>query len=298
MVARDTAALEATGLSKRYGRGRAPALSDVWLRVMRGSITALVGPNAAGKSTLIKTWVAFERPTAGNVAVMGKDPWQNRTDTLKHLSYVPQQPALYRGISAADHLDIAARARRGFDKVAARQHLQYLTIPPGARPTDLSGGQQAQVMLAIALGTRADVLLLDEPVASLDPLARSEFLALVRMAVQERGATVLLSSHVVSDIAQVCDRLVVLGLGQILLDESISGALDSHWIARPDVPLPAGAVAVGSFHDDATLPRLLVRVAQAPADSPVGDGTLLRASLDDIVKGYLAAGRRAPGANG
>ena len=137
-------ALEAISLSKRYWRG-AQALSDVSLRVAPGSVTALVGPNAAGKSTLIKTWVAFERPTHGAVRVRGVDPWQDRAGALAHLGYVPQQPALYRGLSVSDHLDLAAHVRRGFDRDGAVAHLDELAIPLGGRPTALSGGQQAQV---------------------------------------------------------------------------------------------------------------------------------------------------------
>jgi ABC-2 type transport system ATP-binding protein len=259
----DNAALEATGLSKQY-KGGALALSNVSLSIRPRSITALVGPNAAGKSTLIKTWVAFERPTAGSVMVMGTDPWRNRSQALSHVGYVPQQPALYRGLTVADHLDVAASVRRGFDKAAALDHLADFVIPLRSRPTNLSGGQQAQVMLAIALGTRADVLLLDEPLASLDPLARSEFLARVRMAVRDRGATAVLSSHIVSDIAQVCDRLIVLSLGQVLLDDSITHAISRHRTVPTDAPLKPGVIAVGAFHDEATVQRMLVRFREMP----------------------------------
>lgn len=196
----------------------------------------------------------------------------------------------------ADHLDLAARVRPGFDKAAAVEHLEDLVIPLRSRPTNLSGGQQAQVMLAVALGTRADVLLLDEPLASLDPLARSEFLARVRMAVRDRGATALLSSHIISDIAQVCDWLVVLGLGQVLLDGSIADAIIRHRTVPADVPLYPGGIPVGAFHDDATVPRMLVRLGEVPpAETPAQYTDLRRASLDEIVKGYLAAGRRVHG---
>jgi ABC-2 type transport system ATP-binding protein len=285
-------ALEAIDLSKRYRRGTL-ALDDVTLEVASGSITALVGPNAAGKSTLIKTWVGFERPTAGSVRVRGIDPWRDRAGALSQLGYVPQQPALYRGLSVADHLDVAAHVRRGFDRAAAADHLDRLGIARDARPTALSGGQQAQVMLAVALGTGADVLLLDEPLASLDPLARSEFLALLRSAVRERGATALLSSHIVTDIEQVCDRLIVLGIGHVLLDDSLATALAGHRIRVGGGDADGRLVDVGSFPDDAGAPLALVHAAHdAGPDALDGRRDLRRATLDEIVKGYLVAGRR------
>ena len=286
-------ALEALGLSKRYWRG-ALALDDVSLSVVSGSITALVGPNAAGKSTLIKTFVGFERPTAGSVRVLGVDPHHDRKGALAKLGYVPQAPSLYRELTAADHMDMAAHVRPGFDRQGALDHLEDLGIDPRARPGALSGGQQAQVMLAIALGARPEVLLLDEPLASLDPLARTEFLALLRGQVRERGTTALLSSHIVTDIEQVCDRLIVLGVGHVLLDESLADAVAVHRVLIGDGPAPDGATEVGRFPDDEGLKVALVRVAPDVA----ADG-LRPATVDQVVKGYLVAGRRRrPGQRG
>lgn len=279
-------ALEALGLSKRYWRG-ALALDDVSLTVVPGSITALVGPNAAGKSTLIKTFVGFERPTAGSVRVLGVDPHRDRGEALAKLGYVPQAPSLYRELTAADHMDMAAHVRPGFDRQGALDHLEDLGIDPRARPGALSGGQQAQVMLAIALGARPEVLLLDEPLASLDPLARTEFLALLRGVVRERGTTALLSSHIVTDIEQVCDRLIVLGVGHVLLDESLADAVAAHRVLAGDGPVPASAAEVGRFPGDDGVKMALVRVAP----DAVVDG-LRPATVDEVVKGYLVAGRR------
>ena len=244
------AALEAIGLTKQYRRGTL-ALSNVSLEVAPGSITALVGPNAAGKSTLIRTWVGFEQPTSGSVRVAGIDPASDPAAALRHVGYVPQQPALYRELTTADHLDLAAHLRPGFDRAVAERHLDYLAIPLRARATTLSGGQQAQVMLAVALGTRADVLLLDEPLASLDPLARSEFLTVLRTAVREGGSTALLSSHIVTDVEQVCDRLIVLGIGRVLLDDGLAHAVAGHGVRSGDAfPTAGGSVqcAVGHRH--------------------------------------------------
>ena len=287
------AALEAIGLTKQYRRG-ALALSNVSVEIAAGSITALVGPNAAGKSTLIRTWVGFERPTAGSVRVMGIDPALDPDAALGHIGYVPQQPALYRELTTADHLDLAAHLRPGFDRAVAERHLDYLAIPLKARATTLSGGQQAQVMLAVALGTRADVLLLDEPLASLDPLARSEFLTVLRTAVREGGSTALLSSHIVTDVEQVCDRLIVLGVGQVLLDEALAAAVAGHAVRRGDAsPTPDGndstrsVTVIGQFPTDAGQLLTLVRLG----DGASVHGDLRPATLDEVVKGYLSAGR-------
>jgi ABC-2 type transport system ATP-binding protein len=266
--------LSTRGLAKHYWRG-AWALTGIDLDIPAGGITALVGPNAAGKSTLIKTWVGFERPTRGSVSVMGVDPWRDRSGALASLGYVPQSPSLYDGLSVADHLDLAGQLRPGFDRASAQRRLEELGIPAGQGARSLSGGQQAQVALALALGTRAPILLLDEPLASLDPLARREFLHVVTDAVRSDGSTALLSSHIVTDVEQACDRLIVLGVGRILLHETVAAALAAHRISAGTVP---GAVATFLGPDGAPL-------------SLLRDGGERPASLEEIVLGYLASSR-------
>ena len=198
-----TPALEAILVSKRFGR-RQQALDAITLSVPRGSIVGLVGPNAAGKSTLIRTWVGFERPSSGSVRVCGYDPQRQRSRALEHVAYVAQSPMLYRELSVSRHLDLALAMRPGFDREVGERRLADLDIPLDAQIGRLSGGQAAQVCLAIALGTRAAVLLLDEPLASLDPLARREFLDVLSDEVHAQGGTALLSSHVVSDVERAC----------------------------------------------------------------------------------------------
>lgn len=266
--------LEARGLAKRYRRG-VWALQGIDLELPAGGITALVGPNAAGKSTLIKTWVGFERPTRGSVRVAGIDPWKDRSGALAHLGYVPQSPALYDGLSVEDHLDLARQLRPGFDREYARARLAQLDIPADQGARSLSGGQQAQVALAIALGTRAPILLLDEPLASLDPLARREFLHVLTDAVRGDGATALLSSHIVTDVEQACDRLIVLGVGRVLLHDTVRAALDAHSISSAEHP-----DAVSSFGAPDGSRIWLVR---GTGDRP--------ATLDEVVLGYLASAR-------
>jgi ABC-2 type transport system ATP-binding protein len=273
------AVLETTGLGKRYGLRRW-ALRDLDVAVEEGSITALVGPNGSGKSTLLKAWVGFERPTAGKLRIRGVDPVRHRGAAIALTGYVPQAPSLYRELTVEDHITFAAGHRPGFDRSLARGYLDDLSIPLSSRADELSGGQQAQVGLALALGTRAPVLLLDEPLASLDPLARREFLQVLVGAVREAGATALLSSHVITDIEQACDSLIVLGGGRSLLAVSIAEAVAGHRVVEAHEPRPIGAVVVGTF-PAATGERLsLVR------------GSIGRpATLEEVVIGHLAAGR-------
>ncbi len=270
------AVLEAHDLAKRYRRG-VWALSGIDLLIPPSGITALVGPNAAGKSTLIKTWVGFERPTRGSVRVAGIDPWRDRAAALDHIGYVPQSPALYDGLSVQDHLDMAVLLRPTFDRALAQERLEQLAIPRDASARQLSGGQQAQVALALALGTRGDILLLDEPLASLDPLARREFLHVLTDAVRTDGATALLSSHIVTDVEQACDRLIVLGVGQVLLQSSVADALATHRVASADA---ATGDVVATFADPAGERIALQR-----------DGDGRPAALEEIVLGYLASAR-------
>ena len=271
-----TPALETHDLAKRYRRG-VWALTGIDLEIPSGGITALVGPNAAGKSTLIKTWVGFERPTRGSVRVAGIDPWENRAAALDHIGYVPQSPALYDGLSVEDHLDLAVLLRPSFDRASARERLDQLGIPRDASARRLSGGQQAQVALALALGTRAKVLLLDEPLASLDPLARREFLHVVTDAVRSDGTTALLSSHIVTDVEQACDQLIVLGVGRVLLQASVADALASHRVVAADAAVgDVIATFAGAAGDRVALQR---------------DGEGRPATLEEIVLGYLASVR-------
>ncbi len=286
-------ALEAFGVAKWYGK-RTLALDGIDLTVPRGSITALVGPNGAGKSTLIKAWVGFERPTRGRVAVAGIDPWRDRSAVLARVGYVPQAPSLYKGLTVAQHLDFAVSIRPKYDRGFAERRLEDLAIPLDSAAGHLSGGQRAQLNLALALGTRAEILLLDEPLASLDPLARREFLYLLGITAAESGTTVLLSSHVVADVAQVCARLVVLGEGRKLLDESIATALAGH-VARSDhgTPLPPGITTIGEFIDPVGAVVTLGRLDAPRGGTVAGVGAdgVAPATLDELVLGYLAAGR-------
>jgi ABC-2 type transport system ATP-binding protein len=282
----ETGALEARGVAKRYGRGGL-ALDGLDLAVPTGRITALVGPNGAGKSTLMKAWVGFERPTRGEVRVMGIDPFRARAQALSHIGYVPQATTLYRELTVADHVDYAETMRHRFDRGQATRRLRQLAIPPSRRCGELSGGQQAQVALALALATHADVLILDEPLASLDPLARREFLYVLTDAIKGTGRTAVLSTHIVTDIEQACDHLVVLSAGRKLLDRSIADAVADHLVVA-GASTESGDAAVGSFYD----PRGgLVSLIDAAGEDQKTEGGR-SATLEEVVLGYLASGRR------
>jgi ABC-2 type transport system ATP-binding protein len=281
-------------VSKRYKKRFKPgrwALRDVDLEIPEGSVTALVGPNGAGKTTLIRICMAFERPSSGGVEVAGVDPWKRRTEALRRVGYVPQTPAVYRGLSVEDHLAMARCLHPGFDAPYARRRLEQLGIPLDQRADTLSGGQAAQLGLAIALGTRARLLLLDEPLASLDPLARREFIHVLLEAMRSDGSTALLSSHIVTDVEEACDRLVILGGGRVLLDCPLETARRGHRLTEGESK-PNAAVEVGSFAGRGGKRQTLWRLApegskvNAPAVAPDE-----MTSLEDVVLGYLAAGR-------
>jgi ABC-2 type transport system ATP-binding protein len=304
-------ALAAHGLTKRF-RKKA-ALDNVDLMVPAGSITALVGPNGAGKTTLIRVCMAFERPNSGGVEVEGVDPWRHRSEALRRVGYVPQKPAVYGGLSVDDHLAMAGSLHSGFDAGYARRRLEQLAIPLDQRASTLSGGQAAQLGLAIALGTRARILLLDEPLANLDPLARREFIQVLLDAVRSDGSTALLSSHIVTDVEDACDRLAILGNGKVRLDGPLDEARRTHVLTEADSP-PPGGTAVGSFLGKGGLKVMtLWRIAEGtaaaeggpaqgrPAAGDPAEGgpaaalAPATASLEDVVLGYLAAGRGTAG---
>lgn len=270
-------ALRAQGLTKRYRRGRPAALDGIDLDITGGGITALVGPNGAGKSTLIRCFLGFERPTAGFVTVDGIDPARDRPKALSRIGYVGQEVGLYPQLTADEHLELAGSLRPRFDRAGAVERLAGHGIPRGVRTAELSGGQQAQVALSLALGTRAPVLLLDEPVARLDPLARRDFLTTLRDAVRAKGTTVLLASHIIGDLEGVVDSLIVLAPAAVMFHGSIEDARAGHAVVAATSEI-APAELVASFTGLTGRRMSLVR---RPG---TGD-----ASLDDVVFGYLAA---------
>jgi len=279
------APLVAERVGRRYRRNRPWAIREVDLTVARGSITALVGPNGAGKSTLIRCWLGFERPDEGRVLVEGVDVGRNRAAAVEMLGYVPQAAALYRDLTVRDHFDFAAVQRSSFDLAHAMDRARAAGVGPDRRVGELSGGEQAQVALAIALAVRSPVLLVDEPLASLDPLARREFLHVLVEDVRSTGATAILSSHIVSDVEQACDALAVLAAGRLALHETVADARASHRTI-PEADLDCRPATATFYGPDGS------RLALLRSSDPM----LRESTLEEIVLGHLAAQR--PASNG
>ncbi|HWG23043.1 MAG TPA: ATP-binding cassette domain-containing protein, partial [Actinospica sp.] len=180
--------LEASGLGKRYGRTW--ALRECTLEIPAGHVAALVGPNGAGKTTLLNLAVGLTAPTAGTVSVLGGRP-AGAPAALAGIVFVAQDTPLYRNLSAADMMHVTRNLNRRFDQPYAETRLAELGIPPGRKAGKLSGGQQAQLALTLALARRPRLLVLDEPVAMLDPVARRDFMDTVLTAAAGDGVSVV-----------------------------------------------------------------------------------------------------------
>jgi ABC-2 type transport system ATP-binding protein len=218
--------LTATSLGKRYGRRW--ALHDCSLDLPAAKITALVGPNGAGKTTLLKMMVGLSQPTQGSLMVADLSPQRHLARVLPKIGFVAQEHPLYSGFSIADLLTMGRKLNRHWNQQLALDYLGRLNIPLTQTAGKLSGGQQAQVALTLALAKEPDLLVLDEPLASLDPLARRDFLSMLMDAVAARPHAVLLSSHIIGDLERVCDYLVVLGNGQLQLADEMEHIKTSH----------------------------------------------------------------------
>jgi ABC-2 type transport system ATP-binding protein len=221
-----TAIIEARGLGKRYRGGRW-ALIDCTLSIPAGHVVGLVGPNGAGKTTLLHLVTGLLAPTAGTIEVGGGRPAASAT-RLASVGFVAQNTPTYAAFSVADHLRLGAHLNPGWDARLAADRIEKLDLDPAAKAGRLSGGQRAQLALTLAIAKRPELLILDEPVASLDPLARRDFLRDLTSAVAERHVSVVLSSHLVADLEQACDYLVVLAAGQVRLAGEIRGLLAAY----------------------------------------------------------------------
>jgi len=219
-------AVRTAGLGKRYGSTW--ALRDCSLEVPAGSVTALVGPNGAGKTTLLHLLIGLGSPSEGAVEVLGLSPRRDAHDLLPRLGFVAQDHPLYRSLSIADTFRLIGRLNPGWDDRRALARIEHLGLDPGRKVGKLSGGQQAQVALTLALAKEPQLLVLDEPVASLDPLARREFLSAVLEAVAETQMTVVISSHIVSELERVCDHLITLADSRTQLVGPIADIVASH----------------------------------------------------------------------
>jgi len=217
--------VEASGLGKRYGGSW--ALRECTLEIPAGRVAALVGPNGAGKSTLLNLAVGLSEPSAGAVTVLGGRP-AGSPAALDGIAFVAQDTPLYRNLSVADMIYVTRSLNRRFDQRYARARLDELGIPLTRRAGRLSGGQQAQLALTLALARRPRLLILDEPVAMLDPVARHDFMATVLAAAAAGGMSVLLSSHVLTELERVASYLILLARGQVRLAGEVADLLATH----------------------------------------------------------------------
>jgi ABC-2 type transport system ATP-binding protein len=250
-----------------------------------------VGPNGAGKTTLLQLLGGLLRPSAGRLAVAGHAPFQEAGRVLPHVAFVAQDQPLYRDFSGAELFALGAHLNPSWNDGPARERLRQLEVPLDRPVGKLSGGQRAQVALSLTLAKQADLVLLDEPLATLDPLARQEFLQTLTQAMSESGMTLVLSSHIVGELERVCDWLVILSTAHVQLSVSIEEALATHQrvvgpAARLDALAKVSEVIVGSETPRQT--SAVIRVA-APLFDPVWEVHPM--TLEEIVLAYLAQGR-------
>jgi ABC-2 type transport system ATP-binding protein len=287
-----TAIVRAEGLGKRYGRRW--ALSDCTLDVPAGRVVGLVGPNGAGKTTLLNLAAGLLAPSAGAIEVLGGPPAAG-PEQLARVGYVAQDTPTYAGLSVDDHLRLGARLNPGWDDGLARDRIARLGLDVSLRAGKLSGGQRAQLALTLGIAKRPELLILDEPVASLDPLARREFLQDLMEAVAEHEFSVVLSSHLVSDLERVCDHLIVLVASRVQLAGDIETLLATHrrltGARRDPARLPSDQQVISASHTERQT-TLLVRT-EAPIYDPawtVGD-----LGLEDLVLAYMGRPAAEPG---
>lgn len=277
-------AVEAAGLVKRFGRRRPAALDGCSFQVGAGSVCALVGPNGAGKSTLLDLAAGVSSPTEGSIRLLGGHaPGEVR----ERVSYLAQDKQLYPQLTVAETLRMAAGLNPGrWDARYAADVVEQGGVDPGTRVRRLSGGQRTRVALALALGKRPDLLLLDEPMAALDPLARKQFTGLLMAHVAEHGATVLLSSHDLGELTDTCDDLLLLGQGRVRLAGATDALLDAHLLATG-----RGTVEDLSAHtvvDSRAAGRGTTALLRPAGPLPDGWSTA-QPSLEELVVHYLGA---------
>ena len=281
--------IEASGLGKRYGGTW--ALRECSLAIPAGHVAALVGPNGAGKTTLLNLAVGLAAPSAGGVTVLGGLP-AGSPGALDGIAFVAQDTPVYRNLSVADMLHLTRSLNRRFDQSYARARLNELGIPLKRKAGRLSGGQQAQLALTLALARRPRLLVLDEPVAMLDPVARHDFMATVLAAMADNGVSVVLSSHVLAELERVADYLILLSRGRVQMAGEVDDLLAGHRV------LTGPAAEAGNFAERPVVhasraeaqAHLLIRAA---ADDPVPPGWEAHpVSLEELILAYL----REPGA--
>ena len=282
--------IETSGIGKRYGKSW--ALRDCTLAVPEGHLAALVGPNGAGKSTLMNMTAGLTVPTSGTATVLGGRP-AGSPAALNGVAFVAQDAPVYRNLSAGDMLHLTRNLNRHFDTGFARARLADLGIPLKKRAGKLSGGQQSQLALTLALARRPRLLILDEPLAALDPIARQDFLSAVMTAMTDDGVSVLLSSHQVAELERVADFLIVLSRAQLQVAGEVDDLLADHrLLTGPTAEADdyANRLTVVQSRRGEAQTHLLARTGAAADPAPPGWESH-QVSLEEIVMAYL----RSPG---
>jgi len=286
-----TAVVEARGLGKRYRRTQ--ALTDCTLSIPAGRVAGLVGPNGAGKTTLLHLATGLLAPTSGTIEVLGSRPASGPAQ-LARVGFVAQDTPAYAALTIADHLRMGQRMNPRWDAGMARERIAGLGLDFGQKAGKLSGGQRAQLALTLAIAKRPELLLLDEPVASLDPLARREFLQGLMEFTADQQVSVVLSSHLVADLERVCDYLIVLVASRVRVAGEVDRLVAAHRLLtgprRNPATLPGDWEVISASHTDRQS-TLLIRT-----DAPIHDPawTVSQVSLEDVVLAYMsqAAGQR------
>jgi ABC-2 type transport system ATP-binding protein len=285
-----TDVIHASGLGRAYGRRW--ALRDCTISIPAGRVVGLVGPNGAGKTTLLHMAVGLLEPTAGTIHVLGARPAE-RPEQLRRVGFVAQETPLYSGMSVANHLRLGGWTNPTWDAELAERRLEGLGLELRQKAGTLSGGQRAQLALTLAIAKRPELLILDEPVASLDPLARRDFLRSLMEIVAEHGVSVVLSSHLVADLERVCDYLVVLCESRVQLAGDVDELVATHHRLtgprRDPASLPQALQVIEESHTERQT-SLLVR-SREPILDP--SWTVTAATLEDIVIAYMSGGAHA-----
>jgi ABC-2 type transport system ATP-binding protein len=291
-----TPVIETSGLTKRYRR--VTALSECTISVPEGRISALVGPNGAGKTTLLRLLAGLAAPTAGRAEVLGGPPREDPA-YLAEIGFLAQEIPLYRRRTAEEHIGIGAHLNPRWDGKLVRDRLASLKIPLDRPAGTLSGGQRAQLALALTLAKRPRLLLLDEPLAALDPLARQNFLAALAEAAAVKGdgeaggLTIVLSSHLIADTERVCDHLILLASSRVQLCGDTETLLAQHRILTGPRKDTTAIAATHAIVREDTTPRqttLLVKL-NGPVIDPAW--AVDEPNLEEIVLGYMSADQAA-----
>ena len=278
-------ALDASGLGKRYRQRW--ALSDCTLQIPEGRVAGLVGPNGAGKTTLLHLAVGLLAPTTGTITVLGGEP-ASGPGQLAKVGFLAQDTPVYAGLTVADHLRLGAHLNPGWDAAYAEGRIGRTGLDPAQKAGKLSGGQRAQLALTLAIAKRPRLLILDEPVASLDPLARREFLQDLMEAVADQELSVVLSSHLVADLERVCDYLVVLAASRVQIAGDVDALIARHHRLigprRDPATLPGDQQVIQGTHTDRQ--STLIVHSRQPVLDPAW--TVEQLSLEDLVLAYMS----------